>query len=374
MVDNIWICSPVQNTKGELVKGLYEKKEIVQGMKALVKKFPEKGLWLEEVPEPITGPNDVKIKIHKTAICGTDLHIYNWDAWSQQTIQTPRIIGHEYVGEIVEMGSNVRGRYIGEIVSGEGHIVCGKCRNCLAGHGHLCKETVGVGVNRDGAFAEYLVIPQENVRPCEKDIPEEMYSIFDPFGNAVHTALSFNLVGEDVLITGAGPIGIMAAAVCKFVGARHVVITDIQDDRLELAKKLGIEYTVNTAKENLADVMERLMIREGFDVGLEMSGSEIALNTMIDHMLPGGRIALLGLLKSDTKVDWSKIIFKGLILKGIYGREMHETWYKMSAMLQGGLDISNIITHRMSVLDYEEGFAAMNSGKCGKVILDWENL
>ena len=343
-------------------------------MKALVKKLPQKGLWLEEVPEPITGPNDVKIKIHKTAICGTDLHIYNWDEWSQNTIQTPRIIGHEYVGEIVELGSNVRGRKIGEIVSGEGHIVCGHCRNCLAGHGHLCKETVGVGVNRDGAFAEYLVIPQENVRPCEKDISEEMYSIFDPFGNAVHTALSFNLVGEDVLITGAGPIGIMAAAVCKFVGARHVVITDILDDRLELAKKLGIEYTVNTAKENLEDVMDKLTIREGFDVGLEMSGSEIALNTMIDYMLPGGKIALLGLLKSDTKVDWSKIIFKGLILKGIYGREMHETWYKMSAMLQGGLDISNIITHRMSVLDYEEGFQAMNSGKCGKVILDWTNL
>lgn len=343
-------------------------------MKALVKKFPQKGLWLEEMPEPVTGPNDVKIKIHKTAICGTDLHIYNWDEWSQKTIETPRIIGHEYVGEIVEMGANVRGRKIGEIVSGEGHIVCGHCRNCLAGHGHLCKETIGVGVNRDGAFAEYLVIPQENVRPCEENISEEMYSIFDPFGNAVHTALSFNLVGEDVLITGAGPIGIMAAAVCKFVGARHVVITDIQDDRLELAKKLGIQYTVNTAKENLGDVMERLLIREGFDVGLEMSGSEIALNTMIDYMIPGGKIALLGLLKSDTKVDWSKIIFKGLILKGIYGREMHETWYKMSAMLQGGLDISNIITHRMSVLDFEEGFAAMNSGKCGKVILDWTNL
>ena len=343
-------------------------------MKALVKKFPQKGLWLEEVAEPIPGPNDVKIKIHKTAICGTDLHIYNWDEWSQQTIETPRVIGHEYVGEIVEVGKNVRGHFIGEIVSGEGHIVCGRCRNCLAGHGHLCKETVGVGVNRDGAFAEYLVIPQENVRPCEKDISEEMYAIFDPFGNAVHTALSFNLVGEDVLITGAGPIGIMAAAVCKFVGARHVVLTDILDERLQLAKKLGIRYTVNTAKENLADVMEKLMIREGFDVGLEMSGSEIALNTMIDYMLPGGRIALLGLLKSDTKVDWSKIIFKGLILKGIYGREMHETWYKMSAMLQGGLDISNIITHRMSALDYEKGFAAMNSGNCGKVILDWENL
>ena len=243
-------------------------------MKALVKKFPEKGLWFEDVPEPITGKNDVKIKIHKTAICGTDLHIYNWDEWSQNTIQTPRVIGHEYVGEIVEVGSNVTNWKIGELVSGEGHIVCGKCRNCLAGRGHLCKETVGVGVNRDGAFAEYLVIPQENVRWCEKGISEEMYSIFDPFGNAVHTALSFNLTGEDVLITGAGPIGIMAAAVCKFVGARYVVITDINDSRLELAKKIGIQYTVNTAKEKLSDVMEQISIKEGFDVGLEMSGSK----------------------------------------------------------------------------------------------------
>ena len=343
-------------------------------MKALVKKSPEKGLWMEDVPEPSISENDVKIKIHMTAICGTDLHIYNWDEWSQKTIQTPRVIGHEYVGEIVEIGKNVTGWKIGDIVSGEGHIVCGKCRNCLAGNGHLCKETVGVGVNRDGAFAQYLVIPKENVRRCEKDIPEEMYAIFDPFGNAVHTALSFNLVGEDVLITGAGPIGIMAAAVCKFVGARHVVITDINDERLELAKKLGIQYTVNTAKESLKNTMEELHIREGFDVGLEMSGSEIALNTMIDHMIPGGRIALLGILKSDSKVDWSKIIFKGLIIKGIYGREMHETWYKMSAMLQGGLDISNIITHRMSITDYEKGFEAMNSGKCGKVILDWRAL
>ena len=259
-------------------------------------------------------------------------------------------------------------------MSGEGHIVCGKCRNCLAGRGHLCKETVGVGVNRDGAFAQYLVIPEENVRACAKDIPQEMYAIFDPFGNAVHTALSFNCVGEDVLITGAGPIGIMAAAVCKFVGARHVVITDINDDRLELAKKLGIQYTVNTTKEKLTDVMERLSIREGFDVGLEMSGSEIALNTMIDHMTHGGRIALLGILKNDSRVDWNKIIFNGLILKGIYGREMHETWYKMSAMLQGGLDISGIITHRLDIRDYEEGFAAMNSGKSGKVILDWTTL
>ena len=343
-------------------------------MKALVKKFPEKGLWMEEVPEPSAGANDVKIKIHKTAICGTDLHIYNWDQWSQNTIKTPMVIGHEYVGEIVEVGANVHNWKVGDLVSGEGHIVCGHCRNCLAGHGHLCKETVGVGVNRDGAFAQYLVIPQENVRRCEKDIPEEMYAIFDPFGNAVHTALSFSVVGEDVLITGAGPIGIMAAAVCKFVGARHVVITDINDDRLELAKSLGIKYTVNTMKENLSDVMEKLSIREGFDVGLEMSGSEIALNTMIDHMIPGGRIALLGILKSDAKIDWSKVIFNGLIIKGIYGREMHETWYKMSAMLQGGLDISKIITHRMDVRDFEEGFAAMNSGKSGKVILDWTTL
>ena len=343
-------------------------------MKALVKKFPEKGLWFEDVPEPATGVNDVKIKIHKTAICGTDLHIYNWDEWSQNTIKTPMTIGHEYVGEIVEVGENVRKCKVGDIVSGEGHIVCGKCRNCLAGRGHLCKYTVGVGVNRDGAFAEYLVIPEENVRKCEKNIPEEMYSIFDPFGNAVHTALSFDLTGEDVLITGAGPIGIMAAAVCKFVGARYVVITDINDTRLELAQKLGIEHRVNTAKESLRDKMEELGLREGFDVGLEMSGSEIALNTMIDNMTHGGKIALLGILKNDSKVDWSKIIFNGLILKGIYGREMHETWYKMSAMLQGGLDISNIITHRFDIRDFEKGFEAMNSGKSGKVVLDWTNL
>ena len=343
-------------------------------MKALVKKYPQQGLWFEEVPEPQIGVNDVKIKIRKTAICGTDLHIYNWDEWSQQTIETPRVIGHEYVGEIVEVGVNVKNWKIGDIVSGEGHIVCGKCRNCLAGKGHLCKETVGVGVNRDGAFAEYLVIPQQNVRKCEEGVPEELYAIFDPFGNAVHTALSFDLVGEDVLITGAGPIGIMAAAVCKFVGARRVVITDINDTRLELAKKLGIQYTVNTAKEDLAEIKRKLLIREGFDVGLEMSGSGIALNTMIDNMTHGGRIALLGILKADTKIDWNKVIFNGLHLKGIYGREMYETWYKMSAMLQGGLDISNIITHRLDIRDYEEGFAAMNSGIAGKVILDWTNL
>ena len=343
-------------------------------MKALVKKFPQKGLWMEEVPEPVCGPNDVKIKIRKTAICGTDLHIYNWDEWSQKTIKTPLVIGHEYVGEIVEVGAHVINCKVGEIVSGEGHIVCGKCRNCLAGNGHLCKDTVGVGVNRDGAFAEYLVIPQENVRKCVKGVDEEMYAIFDPFGNAVHTALSFNVLGEDVLITGAGPIGIMAGAICKFAGARNVVITDINDDRLELARKLGLTLTVNTAKESLEPLMSKILIKEGFDVGLEMSGSEIAFNTMIDNMVHGGRIALLGLLKSDARIDWSKVIFNGLVIKGIYGRRMHETWYKMSAMLQGGLDISGIITHRMDIRDYEEGFAAMNSGKCGKVILDWTKL
>ncbi len=343
-------------------------------MKALVKKYSKKGLWLDDVPEPVVGANEVKIKIHKTAICGTDLHIYNWDEWSQNTISTPRVIGHEYVGEIIEIGENVNNWKIGDLVSGEGHIVCGKCRNCLAGNGHLCRETIGVGVNRDGAFAQYLVIPQENVRKCEKDIPEELYSIFDPFGNAVHTALSFEVTGEDVLVTGAGPIGIMAAAVCKHIGARRVVITDINDERLELAKKLGIRHTVNTHRESLSDIMETLSIKEGFDVGLEMSGSEIALNTMVDHMIHGGKIALLGLLKSDSKVDWSKIIFNGLSIKGIYGRKMHETWYKMSAMLQGGLDISDIITHRMDFTEFEKGFEAMSSGKCGKVILDWTSL
>ncbi len=340
-------------------------------MRALVKAFPQRGLWMQDIPEPICGKNDVKIKIHKTAICGTDLHIYRWDEWSQNTIHTPLTIGHEYVGEIVEVGENVEHRRIGELVSGEGHIVCGQCRNCLSGNGHLCRETVGVGVNRAGAFAEYLVIPQQNVRPCEADIDEELYAIFDPFGNAVHTALSYNLVGEDVLITGAGPIGIMAAAVCKFVGARSVVITDVNDYRLELAQRLGIRYTVNTATHSLDAVMHDIGIKEGFDVGLEMSGNERALNTMIDSMTHGGRIALLGILNNDARVDWNKIIFNGLKLKGIYGREMHETWYKMSAMLQGGLDISGIITHRFPIEEFEAGFAAMDSGRAGKVILDW---
>lgn len=342
-------------------------------MKALVKKYRKPGLWMDDMPEPVCGPNDVKIKIHKTAICGTDLHIYNWDEWSQNTIETPRIIGHEYVGEIVETGANATRYSIGQIVSGEGHIVCGKCRNCLAGNGHLCRETIGVGVNRDGAFAEYLVIPETNVRPCAPDIPEEMYAFFDPFGNAVHTALSYNVVGEDVLVTGAGPIGIMAACIAKFCGARYVVITDLNDYRLDLARSLGVKYALNVKCDSLDDIMKELHIVEGFDIGLEMSGSESGLGSMIDHMVHGGRIALLGLLKKDAHVDWSKVIFNGLNLRGIYGRQMHETWYKMQAMLQGGLDIAGIVTHRFDIDDFEKGFEAMNSGNSGKVILDWTN-
>ncbi len=343
-------------------------------MLALVKKYAKPGLWMDEVPEPVCGDNDVKIKIHKTAICGTDLHIYNWNQWSQDTIQVPRVIGHEYVGEIVETGKNTSRYHIGQIVSGEGHIVCGKCRNCLAGNGHLCKETIGVGVNRDGAFAEYLVIPEANVRPCADNIPEEMYSFFDPFGNAVHTALAFDVVGEDVLVTGAGPIGIMAACVAQFCGARYVVITDLNDYRIDLAKKLGVKYAINTTRESLDDLMKDLGIVEGFDVGLEMSGAQSGLSTMVDHMVHGGRIAQLGLLRQDAKLDWNKVIFNGLTIKGIYGRQMHETWYKMQAMLQGGLDIAGIVTHRFDVRDFETGFEAMNSGNSGKVILDWTNL
>lgn len=343
-------------------------------MKALVKKDPCKGLLFMDVCEPQVGISDVKIKIHKTAICGTDLHIYNWDDWSRVTIKTPITIGHEYVGEIVETGNDVKNYKIGDIVSGEGHIVCGKCRNCLSGKGHLCRNTIGVGVNRDGAFAEYLVIPETNVRSCEPDIDEELYAFFDPFGNAVHSALSFNMVGEDVIVTGAGPIGIMAAVVSKFTGARNVVITDVNDYRIELARKMGIKYAINTAKESLTDLMHEIGLREGFDVGLEMSGNENAFNTMINSMTHGGKIALLGLLNNDTKIDWSKIIFNGLIIKGIYGREMYETWYKMNAMLQGGLDISGIVTHRFSAVDFEKGFEVMNSGQSGKVILDWTQI
>lgn len=340
-------------------------------MKALVKKLPEKGLWLEEVDIPKISEDEVLVKIHKTAICGTDVHIYEWNKWAQDTIPVPMIVGHEYVGEIVEVGSHVKGLKVGDLVSGEGHVVCGKCRNCLAGRRHLCKDTEGIGVNRPGIFAEYAAIPASNIWLCDKSLSEELYSIFDPYGNATHTALSFDLLGEDVLITGAGPIGIMAVAIAKHAGARKVVITDVNEYRLELAKKMGADRVVNVAKENLKDVMEELGMREGFDVGLEMSGNGSALNSMIDCMIHGGKIALLGLQAPDTQVDWNKIIFGGLFLKGIYGREMFETWYKMQSMIQSGLDLTPIITHRFHYTDYEKGFEAMISGQSGKVILEW---
>lgn len=341
-------------------------------MYALVKTAPGKGLSLERVPIPEPGYNEVRIKIHKTSICGTDLHIYNWDAWSQKTIKTPMVIGHEFVGEIVDMGEGVRGFKAGDIVSGEGHVVCGVCRNCRAGKRHLCKNTKGVGVNRNGAFAEYLVIPADNVVVCEKGISEELCSSFDPLGNAVHTALTFDLVGEDVLITGAGPIGIMAAAICRHVGARNVVITDINEYRLELAKKVCDSVVpVNTAVTSLEEVMHELHMKEGFDVGLEMSGNGAAFSGMVDSMKNGGKIALLGIHSKQPEIDWDKVVFNGLTIQGIYGRKMFETWYKMMAMLNSGLNIDAIITHRFDFRDYEQGFAAMNTGKSGKVVLDW---
>jgi threonine 3-dehydrogenase len=343
-------------------------------MWAVIKPEAAPGLKMTRIPVPEVGHNDVMIKIHKTAICGTDVHIYNWNDWAESTIKPPMTIGHEFVGEIVKMGPGVNAYSIGQLVSGEGHIVCGRCRNCLAGNGHLCRNTKGVGVNRDGAFAEYLIIPGENVRPCSPNIPEEIHSIFDPFGNAVHTALTYDMLGEDVLITGAGPIGIMAAAVSQFSGARNVVITDVNDWRLDLAKKLGIKHTVNVKEQSLPEVMRSLGMQEGFDVGLEMSGSEAGLKSMIDNMICGGRIALLGLLPKDAHADFSKIIFNGLMIKGIYGRKLHETWYKMAALIEAGLDISPIITHRFSIRDFELGFEAMNSGRSGKVILDWSDV
>lgn len=346
----------------------------METMLALVKEKPEQGLWMREVAIPKCGKNDVKIKVRKTAICGTDLHIYNWDEWSQKTIKTPMTIGHEYVGEIVEVGENVEGYKVGDRVTGEGHIVCGKCRNCLAGRGHLCKDTQGVGVNRDGCFAQYVVIPASNVYLCDDAISDDLYAIFDPFGNAAHTALSFNTVGEDVLITGAGPIGIMAAAIAKFCGARSVVITDINDYRLELARKFGVTAAVNTKNESLSDVMHKLGIVEGFDVGMEMSGNPVAFNQMISSMVHGGKMAMLGIPKNDMQINWETVVFNGLVIKGIYGREMFETWYKMAAMIRGGLNLEPIITHRFDVRDFEKGFAAMNSSSSGKVILDWTNL
>ena len=343
-------------------------------MYALVKSKPEKGLWLEKVPVPEMGRNDVLVKIKKTSICGTDVHIYNWDVWAQKTIPVPIIIGHEFVGEIAAIGENVQDFTVGERVSGEGHLVCGVCRNCLAGKRHLCKYTKGVGVNRNGAFAEYLVIPATNVWRCSPDIEDDVISCFDPLGNAVHTALSFDLIGEDVLITGAGPIGIMAAAICRHIGARHVVVTDINDYRLGLAKKLGATRVVNVKEEKLADVIQELKMKEGFDVGLEMSGNGQAFADMVSHMHHGGKIALLGIQQPNTVIDWDKVVFGCLTIKGIYGREMFETWYKMTTMLQSGLDISGVITHRFDFRDYEKGFEIMNSGMSGKIILDWTKI
>ncbi len=341
-------------------------------MKALVKKYPQKGLWLEDIPEPETGLNEVKIKIHKTSICGTDLHIYNWDAWSQATIPVPMTIGHEFVGHIVEVGDNIKGYKVGDLVSGEGHIVCGHCRNCLAGRRHLCINTQGVGVNRAGAFAEYLVIPAANVWLADPKISEDILSSFDPLGNAVHTALSFDLVGEDVLITGAGPIGIMATKVAKQAGARHVVVTDVNPYRLNLAKKMGATRTVDVRSASIKEAMKELGMREGFDVGLEMSGNAKAFNDMLEVMEHGGKIAMLGIQGPDTTIDWNKVVFNGLTIKGIYGREMYETWYKMTSMIQSGLDISTVITHRFHYTDFEKGFEAMASGESGKVVLSWE--
>ena len=343
-------------------------------MWALVKETAAPGLALKRVPIPEVGTNDVKIKIHKTAICGTDVHIYQWNEWAQHTIAVGQTAGHEYVGEIVEMGSGVEGFNIGDIVSGEGHIVCGKCRNCLEGHKENCKDAKGVGVNRDGAFAEYLVIPAANVWPTNPAIPEEMYAIFDPFGNATHTALSFEALGEDVLIAGAGPIGCMAAAIVKFSGARHVVVTDMNPYRLELAKKLGATRTVNLANEKLEEVMKEIGMTEGFDVGMEMSGAQAGFRDMIDNMKHGGKIAVLGLQRPDAQINWETVIWNGLNIRGIYGRKVWDTWYKMTTMLQAGLDISDIITHRLNIKDYKAGFDAMISGQSGKVILNWEDL
>jgi threonine 3-dehydrogenase len=340
-------------------------------MKALVKKLAQPGLWLDDVPEPTTGINDVLIRVLKTGICGTDLHIYQWDDWARRTIPVPMVVGHEFVGRVVSVGSNVSDFHPGEIVSAEGHVVCGRCRNCLAGRRHLCADTKGIGVNRTGAFAEYISVPMTNVWHHREDVDRDVAAIFDPFGNAVHTALSYNVLGEDVLITGAGPIGIMAAAVVRHAGARYVVATDVNDYRLELAKKMGATVTLNAKRGNLREVQDRLGMKEGFDVGLEMSGNPAAFRDMIDNMCHGGKIAMLGIPSEPIAIDWNKVVFNMLTIKGIYGREMYETWYKMAVMLDSGLDIKPVITHRFSYVDFEQGFAAMISGQSGKVILDW---
>lgn len=340
-------------------------------IKALVKSAAEPGLWLEDVPMPEIGINDVLIQILRTGICGTDIHIYNWDDWARQTIPVPMVVGHEFVGRIVDVGSNVRDFEIDDIVSGEGHVVCGRCRNCMAGRRHLCKDTQGVGVDRTGAFAEYLSLPQTNVWLHDPAISRDVQAIFDPFGNAVHTALEFDVLGEDVLVTGAGPIGIMAAAVVRHAGARHVVITDVNPFRLKLAEKLGVIHTINVNEQRLADVQKDLNMVEGFDVGLEMSGNSSAFQEMIGNMCHGGKIALLGIPDPSMSIDWNQVVFNMLTIRGIYGREMYETWYKMTSMLQSGLDISPVITHRMDYTDFQEGFDVMRSGRSGKVILNW---
>ena len=340
-------------------------------MKALVKKEAAPGLWLEDVPVPEIGINDVLIRVDRTGICGTDLHVFQWDAWAQRTIRVPLTVGHEFVGELVEVGSNVHDFHPGDVVSAEGHVVCGRCRNCLAGRRHLCKDTKGIGVNRPGAFAEYIAVPVTNVWHHKDGIDRDVAAIFDPFGNAVHTALSFDVLGEDVLITGAGPIGVMAAAVVKHAGARFVVVTDVNDYRLELAKKMGATVAINVRKRKVRDVQSDLGMKEGFDVGLEMSGNQEALREMIDNMCHGGKIAMLGIPTETMVIDWNKVIFNMLTIKGIYGREMYETWYKMTVMVETGLDIKPVITHRHHYTEFRTAFEVMETGRAGKVVLSW---
>lgn len=341
-------------------------------MKALVKAHAEPGLWLQDVPEPTVGINDVLIRVQKTGICGTDLHIHRWDEWARKTIPVPMVVGHEFVGEVVSVGSNVTDFHPGEIVSAEGHVVCGRCRNCLAGRRHLCKDTSGIGVNRTGAFAEYIAVPMTNVWHHRADVDRDVAAIFDPFGNAVHTALAFDVLGEDVLITGAGPIGIMAVAIVNHAGARHVVITDVNEHRLDLARKMGADVALNVLTgPPIAEVQRDLGMTEGFDVGLEMSGNASAFNTLIDNLCHGGKVAMLGIPSTPISIDWNKVIFNMLTIKGIYGREMYETWYKMTVMLESGLDIAPVITHRFGADEFARGFEVMETGNCGKVVLDW---
>jgi threonine 3-dehydrogenase len=357
---------------GRLIGGVQQGRNLMnKTMQALVKKYPKPGLWLDEVPVPEVGINDVLIKVHKTSICGTDLHIWDWNHWAEKTIKVPMVIGHEFVGRVADMGSNVCDLNLGDVVSGEGHIVCGRCRNCLAGRRHLCKDTNSVGVNRAGAFAEYICIPVTNVWHADPRIPMDILSIFDPFGNATHTALAFPTLGEDVLITGAGPIGIMATAIARRAGARYIVTTDTNPFRLELAKRMGATVALNVKEKSVAQARQELGMKEGFDVGMEMSGSGEAFREMLDNMCHGGKIALLGLPSTDLAIDWNQVIFNGLTIKGIYGREMYETWYLMQSLIKIGLDLSPIITHQMHYTEFEDAFRIMTSGQAGKVILNW---